>query len=383
MKKLLGALAFLALLFASPAKAANLLVEPASTSASLAQALESAQDGDVIDIMPGEYKAEPLLLPPKRLTLRGVGPRPVLRADGKPGAARGIWVVDGGDITIENLEFRGARSLDADGAGIFVVSGHVHVVNCAFHDDEHGIQTGNDANTELKIDNSVFGDAPRIVGGLAHLLNVGRIARLEVRGSRFQNGFEGHLIKSRARETRLLYNLIDDGPTGQASYEVDLPDAGQAWLIGNVIGQSPQSRNPVVVAYGAENRNWDKNALYLAHNTLISRGWIPAWFLRVFRDHLPAATPVVAVNNLVIGPGVFSWGARGDFEGNSHSWSSSLVDLDTMALEIAPDSRLRGSGIDPSRIDGQDLSPKAEFTPPVGTRPLGALSHWSPGAYPR
>ncbi|MDE2454826.1 MAG: right-handed parallel beta-helix repeat-containing protein [Burkholderiales bacterium] len=383
MKKLLGALAFLALLFASRTEAANLLVEPASTSASLAQALESAQDGDVIDIMPGEYKAEPLLLPPKRLTLRGVGPRPVLRADGKPGAARGIWVVDGGDITIENLEFRGARSLDADGAGIFVVSGHVHVVNCAFHDDEHGIQTGNDANTELKIDNSVFGDAPRIVGGLAHLLNVGRIARLEVRGSRFQNGFEGHLIKSRARETRLLYNLIDDGPTGQASYEVDLPDAGQAWLIGNVIGQSPQSRNPVVVAYGAESRNWDKNALYLAHNTLISRGWIPAWFLRVFRDHLPAATPVVAVNNLVIGPGVFSWGARGDFEGNSHSWSSSLVDLDTMALEIAPDSRLRGSGIDPSRIDGQDLSPKAEFTPPVGTRPLGALSHWSPGAYPR
>ncbi|HRD86058.1 MAG TPA: hypothetical protein PLF63_12905, partial [Rubrivivax sp.] len=65
---------------------------------------------------------------------------------------------------------------------------------------------------------------------------VGRIARAVVTGSRFYGGYEGHLIKSRARETRLLYNLIVDGPDGEASYEVELPNGGVAHLIGNVIG---------------------------------------------------------------------------------------------------------------------------------------------------
>jgi hypothetical protein len=38
--------------------------------------------------------------------------------------------------------------------------------------------------------------APKVVGGLYHLLNVGRIAKLSITGSRFQQGFEGHLIKT-------------------------------------------------------------------------------------------------------------------------------------------------------------------------------------------
>lgn len=383
MTKNLGALALLTVCLISRVCAANLVVEPTGGAASLTQALEAARDGDVIDIMPGDYKAQSLALPPKHITLRGVGQRPVLRSDGKPVAGRGIWVVDGGDITVENIEFRGARSIDADGAGIHLEHGRLHVVNCGFFDDEHGIQTGNVADAELTIDNSVFGEAPQIVGGLAHLLNVGRIARLAVSGSRFQSGFEGHLVKSRARETRLSYNLIDDGPNGQASYEVDLPDGGQAWLIGNVFGQSADGRNPVVVAFGAENRSWDKNALYLSHNTFINRGWMPAWFLRVFRDHLPESTPVYAINNLVVGFGVFSWGATGEFDGNAHARTSSLVDLDTLALEVAPGSSLHGSGVDPRQIGGQDLSPKAEFTLPSGTRALAPLTSWTPGAYPR
>jgi hypothetical protein len=31
--------------------------------------------------------------------------------------------------------------------------------------------------------------APKVVGGLYHLLNVGRIAKLSITGSRFQQGF--------------------------------------------------------------------------------------------------------------------------------------------------------------------------------------------------
>jgi hypothetical protein len=167
---------------------------------------------------------------------------------------KAIVVVRGGDITIENLEFRGARADDANGAGIRHETGKLTVRNCLFLDNENGILTGNDANAELVVEDSEFGLAPRVEGGLHHLLYVGRIGRFSIRGSRFYSGHEGHLIKSRARENRITYNLIYDGDEGQASYEIDLPNAGLAWIIGNVIGQGPNGQNPVMVAYGSEQR---------------------------------------------------------------------------------------------------------------------------------
>jgi hypothetical protein len=43
-------------------------------------------------------------------------------------------------------------------------------------------------------------------------------------------------------------------------------------LIGNVIGQSGDTQNPVVVCYGTEGNGWGRNALLLQHNTLIHEG---------------------------------------------------------------------------------------------------------------
>jgi hypothetical protein len=321
------------------------------------------------------------VIPAKKLTLRGVGKRPVFSADGKVAEGKGIWVVRGGEVTIENVEFRGARSTDADGAGVRQEGGRLKIVDCAFFDNEHGILTSNEPEAELALVNSVFAQAPKVVGGLAHLVYVGRIARFSVIGSRFHEGFEGHMIKSRARENRITYNLIHDGASGESSYEIDLPNGGLAWIVGNVIGQSARSQNPVLVAYGAEGRAWERSALYLAHNTLINERWLPAWFLRVFRDRLPAGVPVHAVNNLVVGLGFFAWGASGDFQGNASALTGTLADVQTMSFELSPSSWLHDRGVDPRRVGGQDLSPKAEFTLPVGTRPLAPRERWTPGAF--
>jgi hypothetical protein len=91
-----------------------------------------------------------------------------------------------------------------------------------------GILTGNVADSVLEVEDSEFGEAPRHAGGLHHLLYAGTIARLSVRGSRLQQGFRGHLIKSRARESSILYNLIVDGVGGRASYELEFPNGGLA-----------------------------------------------------------------------------------------------------------------------------------------------------------
>jgi len=361
----------------------NLLVGPGGQPTSLRAALAAAKDGDTIDLLPGEYRGETALIADRRLTIRGIGKAPVFIANGKIDEAKAIWVVRGGEVTVENVEFRGARNDSANGAGIRLEGGRLKVVRCRFSDNENGILANDDEQATLDIDSSIFSEAPRVVGGLYHLLYVGRIAALSVTGSRFHRGFEGHLLKSRAQSNRITYNLIHDGEGGEASYEIDLPNGGLAWIIGNVIGQAAGSQNPVVVAYGAEGRAWPRSALYMAHNTLINDRLLPAWFLRVFRDRLPETAEVHAVNNLTVGAGLFSWGASGDFDGNYAAWSRSLVDPATLAFELDADSWLRGRGVDPRKVGGQDLSPQAEFVLPVGTRPLPPLTQWSPGAFQR
>lgn len=352
----------------------------------LADAVALARDGDTIELLPGEYRGG-LVLDKRRLTLRGVGKVTVKGADKLQGSNNGpkaLWTVRGGDVTIENIVFRGARGVDGSAAGVRQEGGRLTLRLCQLFDNEHGLLAINDDRAELIVENSVFGMAPKVVGGLHHLLNAGRIDKLSITGSRFQQGFEGHLIKSRARQTFIGYNIIHDGIRGGASYEIDIADGGLATVIGNVIGQGAESQNPTLVAYGTEGRGWEKNTLLLAHNTLIHNGWLPAWFLRAFPDRLPTGAEVHAINNLIVGPGVFWLGAAGNFAGNRHASGNMLRDIETYGFELPPGSIWRGSGVDPRQIAGHDLSPKREFEWPVGTRELPAgQSSWSPGAYQR
>ena len=382
----LGLFVLLACLLGTAAQAAEtLVVGPEGTPLSLTAALSQAQDGDTIEMLPGEYRDAHAVLENRRLTIRGIGKRPLISGGGKPsGTHKALWLVRGGEVVLENLEFRGARAADGEGAGVRQEGGRLVVRRCDFFDNEYGVHALNDDRAELTIQDSVLGMAPKVVGGLHHLLNVGRIARLSVSGSRFQQGFEGHLIKSRARESLIRYNFIHDGQRGGASYEIELPAGGLATVIGNVIGQGADSQNRVMLAYGTDGRPWDRNTLLVAHNTFISYKWTPAWFMRVFSDGLPENTEVVAVNNLLVGPGLFWLGAPGYFDGNRPAIRGMLRDADTYAFELAPGSVWHGSGIDPRQVGRRDLSPQAEFEWPVGTRALPAgRTSWSPGAYQR
>jgi len=366
------------------AQARSFLVGPQGQPYSLREALVQARDGDVIELMPGEYAEHAATLPARRLTLRGLGStRPVLHGRGGIAEGKAIWVVKGGEITVENLEFRGARAPDRNGAGLRLESGRLIVRRSAFFDNENGVLTVNDQQSELRIEDSIFAHAPRDAGWTNHLIYVGRIARFELQGSRLHDGAKGHLLKSRARENWVLHNLLVDGDQGQSSYEIDLPNGGDALLLGNVLVQGPKTENPVVVAYGAEGGVWPRNRLRMAHNTLVNDSRMPAWFLRVWGDKLGEVQPeVLAVNNLTVGLGSFDWGAAGRFQGNRNSWRSPLVEPLVFDYALQPDSGLRGKAVDAAAID-PELVPKAEFQLPLGTRPLVPPARWSPGAFQR
>jgi hypothetical protein len=206
---------------------------------------------------------------------------------------------------------------------------------------------------------------------------------LKVIGSRFRQGQAGHLLKSRAQRTELAYNLIHDGEGGRASYEVDLPNGGDALLVGNVIGQSRQSENLAVVAFGAEGRAWPQSRLRLVHNTLISDALSPARFLRVWEDRLPSGAQVVAVNNLLVGAGAFAEGVRGEFIGNRVATHAMLNDVEALDFRLKSDSPLRGAGANAVQAVGASATPAAEFALPLGTQALPLPAAWTPGAFQR
>lgn len=373
---LAGALAALA--SASCATTTTPAARRVAVGMSLAEAVHQARDGDMIEVEPGEHFGQTAVITQSRLTLRGVGTRPVLHAAGQSAEGKALIVVRGGDIRIENLEMRGARVASGNGAGIRLEDGRLQVERCAFFDNEMGLLTANRPTIELTVRDCEFADAPRHPGLLHHLLYVGRIGRFEISGSRLHGGYRGHLIKSRAQLNHIRANFVVDDEDGEASYELDLPNGGVAWVVGNVFGQAARTQNPALVAFGAESDPHADSLLVMAHNTLVNRAASDqAEFVKVWRDRLPAAAEVILSNNLVFGPGRFDGSA----------WAGSIGNLrvDTPPLggfHARSAFTLVGDGVaPPAPVRGVPLAPVEEFRFPVGTRPLRQRSHWRPGAF--
>lgn len=286
-------------------------VGPGEALSRVADALQQAQDGDTITVLPGTYRGDVAVIRQRRLHIVGLGERPVLQADGAHAEGKAIWVVRDGAITVENIAFRGARVPDQNGAGIRFERGHLTLRGCAFHDNQNGVLTGNHGDAQLDIHRCHFSAAPVNPGALPHLLYVGRITRLHLQDSVLEQGRIGHLLKSRARQNVIIGNRFDDGRTGQASYEVDLPNGGDVLLEGNTLVQSPLTENPVLLSYGAEGRPWPDSQLTVRGNTFINRRARGGVFVRVWHERLPPGTPVLSARNQWLGPGDLELGPNG------------------------------------------------------------------------
>lgn len=359
---------------------ATMSVGPGEKITTLTEAARLAKDGEVIEIRPGDYRGQPAVWTQNNLLIRGVGQRPVMLAEGQSAEGKAIWVVRGGRVTIENIVFRGARVASLNGAGIRFEKGSLTVRSCAFFDNEMGILTANFPELSLEVIDSEFGDAPRHKGDLHHLLYVGAIGKFVLRGSRFHNGYLGHLVKSRARENHILYNMLVDGAGGRASYELEFPNGGVAYVIGNAIGQSAGTDNPTLVSYGAEGPRWPDNALYMAHNTLINDA--PAGnFVNVRIDKIASDVEVWLLNNLLVGNGDLFKPAQGRFDGNRLVARGELIESGGIPLRLTNLSPLRGAIRPPGQARGVELLPSAEFHFPVGSRPMRPGSALAPGAF--
>lgn len=255
-------------------------VGPGRRFTTIAQAARAARDGDTVEVQAGDYRADVAVWSQRQLTLRAVGGRVRLLADGASAEGKGIWVVRGGDVRIEGFDFEGARAAARNGAGIRFEKGRLTVVDCRFTDNENGILTANDGIAELVVERSLFqrngaGD------GQSHNLYVGRIAALTVTDSAFHDARGGHLLKSRAGRNEIHRNQLTDSDAGQSSYELEFPSGGIARVSHNRLRQGPGTTNSTMVSYGAEGYGWPDNELVMHDNLLIDDRPSGGIYLRV------------------------------------------------------------------------------------------------------
>ncbi len=292
-----------------------LRVGPGQDFKRIADALRQAQDGDTLEVLPGEYRGDVAVILQRRLRIIGLGEesgeRPWLMADGRAAERKAIWVLREGDFSIRNIGFRGARVADGNGAGIRFEKGRLLLQHCSFVDNENGLLSGNDGQAELEIVDCEFRQAAPPPSRLTHLLYVGRIARLRVSGSRFLQGREGNMLKSRARQAIIVGNRIDDGLDGEASYQIDLPNGGMAHVEGNLLVQSPLAQNSTLLSYGAEGNGWPDSQLTVTGNTFVNHRAAGGIFIRAWANRLPPETPVYSSGNRLLGPGTLVLGPNG------------------------------------------------------------------------
>lgn len=349
-------------------------VGPQQTIRTVAEASRVAKDGDVIEIDAGTYERDVAVFAQRTLTIRGVGGRPVLQAGGASAEGKAIWVVRGADIRVENVEFAGTRVAGRNGAGIRLEAGRLTIRDCVFRDNENGILTSNVRTIELAIESSEFADNGA-GDGHSHNLYVGAIGRLTVTGSYFHHARVGHLLKSRAERSEILYNRLTDESGGRASYELELPSGGLAFVIGNVIEQSATTENSVVVSYGTEGYAWPRNELNLVNNTIVDHRPTEGLFLRV----APGAAKVKVVDNLLVGNGKLETAGGGEYAANFTAKASDFVSEPRHDYRLRRGSKLVGKAVDPGMADGISLRPDHEYVHPRKMRPV-AGAPYSPGA---
>ena len=257
-----------------PAGTTVLRVGEGETYSTLNAAVSAAQDGDVILVDAGTYTNDFATVTAK-ISIIGVGGMANFVATEPPANLKGILTVDN-DVTIENLSFSGAAIDAADGgnaAGIRYEGGQMSLTNDSFSNNQDGLLAAAvlpqlTTNT-ITINHSVFSDNGSGTG-YTHNLYVGDITSLTATNSVFEGAVVGHEFKSRAETNTITNNVFSDGPTGTASYSIDLPDGGNDTVTGNLIEKGPNAENNASVHFGGEGIPYAGSSLTVSANDFVN-----------------------------------------------------------------------------------------------------------------
>jgi len=377
-RSVLSGAALVAFSLSAGVSAATLAVGPGQSFSTPCQAFAVAASGDTVEIdAAGSYYGDVCGIQQDNLTIRGVNGRPKIDAGGQNALGKGTWVLMGSGTTIENVEMFGAAVPDQNGAAIRLDGGDLTLRGSYLHHNENGILTVSNGTANVVIENSEFSDNGR-GDGHTHNLYIGNINSLVFRGSYSHDANVGHNLKSRARTNTIVYSRFSS-TYGQPSYEIDLPNAGTSYVIGNVIQQPAANQAATMLAYGEEGASNPGQDLYVVNNTFLNDDSVRGTFVMVGDG---VGTPALLQNNIFSGTGNATNQVSAIDRNNFRSLSPSFINRAAFDLHPTADSPMVNAGAAVgAAASGLSLAPSEQYTFPVGTEPRPSDGAIDIGAY--
>ena len=181
------------------------------------------------------------------VTITSVNGRPII--DGSNGSfSKAMWVIDGHDIVIDNIEFSNVRAGQSNAEDIRIENGtstspnggNITIQRSYLHDSNEGVLSNSGANWSSASPYITFqydefannGDLGQ--SGSTHNMYIsgGDNMNFTLQYSWSHDSYVGHTVKTRAPIDNLYYNLIGDA-IGNTSYVLDFPRGGSTYVVGN------------------------------------------------------------------------------------------------------------------------------------------------------
>ncbi|HRI26871.1 MAG TPA: hypothetical protein PK239_10715 [Chitinophagales bacterium] len=339
-----------------PAHATQWHVGPTRTYTLPSQVAALVNHGDTVNIDAAVYTGNVAVWVKNNLLLRGWGGLATLNANGNSAENKAIWVLKGANTTVENIAFTGCTVPDLNGAGIRQEGAGLTLRHCYFHHNQMGILAGANAASNILIEHCEFAYHGEGAGGYSHNVYINQVNSLTFRYNYSHHSITGHTLKSRAYNNYIYYNRIGDEADGTSSYNIDLPNGGKSYLIGNTVQQAPTSPNSGIISYGAEGLSNPVNELYMAHNTVVNN---KANGTFVFAAS--GSTQVQLVNNLFAGNGVTLNGTATLNTGNVSSTNPAFVNGALYDYRLTAASPAINAGVPLASIGEIPLSPMFQY----------------------
>ena len=202
------------------------------------------------------------------LTLTGASPDAAILVRGLLHGGKGVLCTHA-DAMVRKLEFRNARALTGNAAGIWHENGNLTLEKCRFVENQNGVMAACAPHDNVSVSRCSF---VRNGAGCGHTHGIygSRLGTLRIEECHFEDTAVGHHVKSRARVLRVARRHFA-GRTGcTASYAIDVANGGLVSIQRNQFIKGRNAMSRAFISYSSEGLTHADNGIEVESNIFIN-----------------------------------------------------------------------------------------------------------------